>query len=275
MASPKKRSSWGLALGREDPPDPVELEGGTYHLEQVFKHDFFAFTACYRGAKDKVILKIGRRASLFGLPLAWIGRLHAWHEGHALAAVDDIDVVPRFTGYYGKHGLSHAFVEGHQLAKGEHVPDDFFARLRSGLAEIHRRKMAYVDLEKPENVLVGDDGRPYLIDFQIAYRWPFRRGGELWPLRWLRTRLQRADEYHVSKLQRRTRRDQMSDDEIAASRRRPLPVKLWTQVTRPIVNARRRILHRIDPGPTRKRKRDGRIALRRRGERSVEQGEKR
>jgi hypothetical protein len=280
MASPEKRPSWGLALGREAPPDPVELPGGTYRLEKVFKHDFFAFTACYRRERDRdvdpsdrIILKIGRKAPLFGLPLSWIGRLHARHEGRALAAVDDLDVVPRFTGYYGKYGLSHAYVEGSQLGSVERVPDDYFARLREGLAKIHQRKMAYVDLEKLENVLVGDDGRPYLFDFQIAYRWPFRHGGELWPFRWLRTRLQHADEYHVGKLQRRMRRDQMTADEIVASRRRPLPVRLWSVLTRPIVRVRRRVLHTIDPRATCKRRRNGSIALRRRGECGAPQGE--
>lgn len=265
MPSPKKSSPWGLALGREAPPDPVELPGGTYRLQTVLKHDFFAYTAYYRGERDSVIVKIGRKAPLWFIPLSWIGRLHAWHEGHVLQALDDLDIVPRFTGYFGKHGLSHEYVEGRQLARGEHVPDDYFEQLHAGLARIHGRKMAYVDLEKPENVLVGEDGRPYLIDFQIAYRWPFRRGGELWPFRWLRKRLQLADLYHARKLQRQMRKDQMSEEEIAASRRRPLPVKLWTQVTRPIVQARRRIMHRLEPGP-RKRRRDGGISLRRRGE---------
>ena len=41
-------------------------------------------------------------------------------------------------------------------------------QLRADLAEIHRRGMAYVDLEKCENVLVGDDGAPLLTDFGIA-----------------------------------------------------------------------------------------------------------
>lgn len=238
---------WLKALGRGTAPAVIELRGHVYRLERVFKHDFFALTACYAGEAGKAVLKIGRRQSLFGLPLSWIGRLHARHEQRVLQELEDLDVVPRFLGAYGKHGFAHEYVEGHDLRKGEHVPDDFFDRLRSGLAEIHRRGMAYVDLEKCENVLVGDDGRPYLFDFQIAWNWPRRWGSELWPLRWIRGRLQQADRYHVSKLQRRTRPDQLTPDELEASRRRPPHVKAYSVLTRPLTRMRRRVLNRIDP----------------------------
>lgn len=239
---------WLLALGKEAPPETIGLGDAAYRLERVFKHDFFAFTALYQGAHGRVVLKIGRRAPILGIPLSWIGRIHAWHESSVFREVDDLEIVPRFTGRHGRHGITHEYVPGHQLERGEHVPDDFFERLREGLAALHRRDLAYVDLEKPENVLVGDDGRPYLFDFQISYRWPFRRGGNLLPFRWLRQGLQSADRYHVRKLQRRTRPDQMSPAEIAAARRRPFPVELWTRVTRPLVWLRRRLLSRIDPG---------------------------
>ncbi len=247
MEVPKETPSWLLALGAEPTPETIELDGVLLRRERIFKHDFFAFTAVYRGDRGRVVLKIGRKASFFGLPLSWIGRLHAWHESAVLGEVGDLEIAPRFTGRYGKHGLTHEFIPGHQLARGEHVPDDFFDRLRSGVAEIHRRKLACVDLEKAENVLVGDDGRPYLFDFQIAFRWPFRRGGELFPFRWLRAKLQAGDRYHVTKLQRRCRPDQMTPEELAASQHRPLPVRLYTSATRPITRIRRRVLDRIVP----------------------------
>ena len=256
-AASKKTPPWLLALGKEPPPESIELDGRTYGLEHVFKHDFFAYTALYAAGSRRVVLKIGRKASLFGLPLGWIGRLHAWHESAVFSDVDDLEIVPRFTGRYGRHGLTHEYVEGRQVVRGERVPDDFYDRLREGLAAIHERGMAYVDLEKPENVLIGGDGRPYLFDFQISYRWPFRRGGDLAPFRWLRSQLQASDRYHVTKLQRRTRPDQMTDAEIAASRRRPRHIELYGRATRPFTRLRRRVLNRIDP--VKKRGERGRV----------------
>lgn len=235
------------ALGREALPETITLSSGVHHLERVFKHDFFAVTALYVGDGRKVVLKIGRKASLLGIPLEWIGRLHANHESAAYLRLADLDVVPRFEGRFGRHGFVHDYIEGHALAKGERVPDDFFTRLRRAMETIHLRKMAYVDLEKCENVLVGADGRPYLIDFQIAWLLPRKYGGDLWPLTWLRRRLQRADLYHLGKLQRRTRPDQLTEEELRASYRKPVYVRLHGALVRPFTLLRRRLLRRLDP----------------------------
>ena len=249
MSSRKRKTAPASlrALGREPLPERIELATGTYRLDRVFKHDFFAATARYVGETGKVVLKIGRQADFCGLPLGWIGRLHARHESGAYLELADVPAVPRFLGRFGAHGMIHEYVEGHPLAKGEHAPDDFFDRLGESLGMIHERGMAYVDLEKCENVLVGDDGRPYLIDFQIAWRLPRKYGGELWPMTWLRRRLQRADFYHLRKLQRRTRPDQLTDEELRASYAKPLYVRVWDMITRPFTLVRRRILDRLDP----------------------------
>lgn len=247
MTKPHRTPTWLLALGKEPPPETIELSGAAYRLERVFKHDFFAYTALYAGQSGRVVLKVGRKASFFGLPLAWIGRLTAWHESSVLREVDDLPIVPRFTGRYGKHGMSHAFVEGHPLAKGERVPDDFFPRLAAGLAEIHRRGLAYVDLEKCENVLVGADGSPWLFDFQIAWRWPFRLGREFWLVRWIAGRFQAGDRYHLRKLQLRTRPDQFTAEELAAAKQKPFFVRVHNALARPLTLLRRSVLKRIDP----------------------------
>lgn len=247
MAEVKSTPPWLLALGKETPPQSIEVRGHSYQLDHIFKHDFFAFTARYRGSEGQVVLKIGRKASVFYFPLSWIGRLHSWHESAVFQDVDDIETVPAFMGRYGSYGLVHEFIEGHELARGEHVPDDFFDRLQEGLDEVHRRGMAYVDLEKPENVLVGSDGTPYLFDFQISYRWPFKYGGNWPPFRWILSRLQASDRYHLTKLRRRCRPDSMSAEEIKASKRRPVHIRMYGKLTRPITRLRRRILNRIDP----------------------------
>jgi hypothetical protein len=247
MSEENQTPSWLLALGKELPPAQIEVRNQEYRLEKIFKHDFFAYTALYGGASGRVVLKIGRKASVFGLPLFWIGWLHSWHESAVFSDLEDIDTVPEFMGRFGRYGLVHDYIDGHELARGERVPDDFFERLKAGLEEVHRRGMAYVDLEKPENVLVGVDGSPYLFDFQISYRWPFKRGQTLPPFRWILASLQASDLYHLSKLQRRCRPDTMTKAERKASKLRPWHLRIWGSITRPITHLRRRFLNRIDP----------------------------
>lgn len=235
------------ALGCERLPPSISLPTGEFRFVKLFKHDFFAVTALYKGPGGKVVLKVGRKADFLGLPCGWMGRILARHEADAYRRLRDLDTVPRFLGMWGRHGFAHAYVEGHPMRKGEHVPDDFFSRLRNAVNAIHRRRMAYVDLEKPQNVIVGDDGRPYLIDFQISWHLPRRYGGTLWPATYVLKRLQDADRYHIGKLQRRTRPDQLTPEQLASTYRTPWYINVHRWLTRPAMLFRRRTLQRLDP----------------------------
>ena len=159
----------------------------------------------------------------------------------------DLAAAPRFLGMWGEHGFVHQYIEGHPLRKGERVPDDFFGRLGDAIDAVHRRGMACVDIEKAQNVIVGDDGRPYLIDFQISWHLPKRYGGALWPARVVLKCLQQADRYHLGKLHRRTRPDQLTPEQLAATYRKPWYIDLHQWLTRPAVRFRRRTLERLDP----------------------------
>lgn len=236
-----------LALGNRSLPPKLNVGDKSYSLQRVFKHDFFAVTSLYEGPTGRVVLKIGRQARFFGLPLRWVGRWLAAREAAALERLADVSGVPRLLNRWSDTGLVREYIEGHALHRGEHVNDEFHVRLRALVAEVHRRGMAYVDLEKCENVLVGDDGQPYLIDFQIAWLWSRRWGGELWPVTGLRSYFQRGDCYHLVKLQRRTRPDQLSPTELTGSYRRPWYVRLHRGLTWPFTWLRRKVLDRVDP----------------------------
>lgn len=235
------------ALGRKPLPDVIEVDGNAFTLRQVFKNDFFAVTALYSGDSGRVLLKVGRQASFLGIPLGWVGRFLAAREEAAFTMLADVEGIPAYLGRWGRTGIVREFVEGHTLVKGEPVPDDFHACLRALVETIHSRKMAYVDLEKCDNVLLGDDGKPHLFDFQIAWFLSARCGGELWPMRRLRRWFQNGDRYHLVKLQRRTRPDQLSDEQLAASYRKPWYVRVHRFLTWPFTYVRRAILQRVDP----------------------------
>lgn len=252
-----------LALGRSSPPDSIRIENNTYGFDKLFKHDFFAATALYVGPAGKVVLKLGRQVSILGLPAEWIGRLLARREAAAYAALADLDAVPRFLGRWGSTGIVHEFIEGNPLARDLSVPDDFFERLTHAIDTLHARGMAYVDLEKRQNVILGADGKPYLIDFQISWLLPAKYGGHTLPARWLRDRLQEGDRYHLLKLHRRIRRDQLSDDQIEESYRKPRWVRLHRWLAAPYQRFRRPALKRLEP--SRKIEERGTVPAPRRG----------
>lgn len=251
---------WLKALGKRDLPDIITIDVVRYARSAVFKHDFFAATGLYEAVEDpaspcggtkssaRVVLKLGRTADVFGLPLEAVGRWLARREARHYAALQGLAGVPRYLGMWKKHGLIHEYVEGHPLRRHERVDDQFFPRLQTLLRAVHERDMAYVDLEKRENILVGEDGAPYLIDFQISFALATPRLRRSRATRFLLRRLQESDEYHLLKHWRRHRPDQLSPEQIEASRRRPTYIDLHRVLFRPWTLLRRQTLRRMHGG---------------------------
>ena len=184
--STRERPALFRALGKNSPPEQIVVGEVTYQLAEVFKHDSWAATALYHciqksgdpkdGDQHGVVCKFNRVQSILGLPTGWLGRLLANREAFAMQRMVNTVGIPNDLGAVwseGKHfpnAVAHPFVPGHPLGSKEEVNDKFFPDLLSYLLEVHEQKMAYVDLHKRENILVGEDGKPYLIDFQICYR---------------------------------------------------------------------------------------------------------
>ncbi|RMF74195.1 MAG: hypothetical protein D6744_14760 [Planctomycetota bacterium] len=242
----RPRHAWLYALPSGTLPQQVRCRGRVYRHVQTFKHDFFAATGLYRGDDGRlVVLKIGRTTDLAGLPFSTIGRFLARRESDMYQRVHDLPGVPRFVGRVGRFGLLHEFVPGHPLERKEEVSDAFFDELRDTLAALHARHIAYVDLNKRQNILMGDDGRPYLIDFQISLFAPPRGWRGLAPLRWLLRVFQQADDYHYLKHKARLRPDLLTPEERRRAERKPFWVRWHTRLTRPLTLLRRKALKQI------------------------------
>ncbi len=236
------------ALGRARFPDALDLPAGKYRLVRVFKHDFFAATGLFQSDDGRqAVLKIGRISDLMGLPGRWIGRYLARREARIYRALADLEAVPDFLGMWHDCGFVHEFVPGHELQKGEAVGDEFFDQLDALIGSVHGRAMAYVDLEKCENIIVGDDGLPYLIDFQISWHVPGWWGSRFPPSVWLRGLLQEMDRYHLLKHRRRNRPDQLAPEQLDESFNLPGYIRLHRALTRPLQIVRRGLLRRLDP----------------------------
>ena len=226
-------------------PSTVTCEKNRFRLIQTFKHDFFAATGLYEGPDGLAVLKVGRTNDILSIPAAWIGVVLANRETRMYERVQDLACVPRLIGRVGKTGFLHAFVPGRPLGREERVSDTFFDELQQTLNVLHARHMAYVDLNKRQNILLGEDGKPYLIDFQISLYLPPQGWTRLGPLRWLLRRFQAADHYHVLKHKRRLRPDLLTDAEAASLTRLSIWIRLHRWLARPLTNLRRRLLRRL------------------------------
>ena len=234
------------ALGRTEMPASIVADDGKrYDRLEIFKHDFFAATGLYESADAKVVLKMGRTADFLGLPMRWLGEFLTTREVRLYRMLDRHAGVPNFVATIGKAGFLHEFVEGHSLQKRESVPDTFFPQLETLLNEIHDRNVAYVDMEKCGNILVGADGRPYLVDFQISWHVPDRWGGRIGPAKWICKLLQASDRYHFLKHHRRTRPDQLTPEQLERSYRPPFYIGIHRWIARPFTLLRRRTLQRL------------------------------
>jgi hypothetical protein len=245
--APRARPPWLRALGREEPPEVVTVGGVDYRRVELFKHDSWAATATYAAGPRRIICKFNRKQSVFGLPCRWIGLWLACRESSFLKLLGDQPLVPNDLGPVYAEGkplpnaVARQFIAGHPLGHREAVGDEFFAELQRVLDVVHSRDVAYVDLHKRENVLVGDDCRPHLIDFQVSFALPKNRLGRVCT-RWFLHTLQRMDDYHVTKLHRKCRPDQcrMTTRELDAVR--PTFVRVHRLFAQPLRWLRRKFL---------------------------------
>lgn len=232
------------ALGRRDLPPSITVNGCTYLHERTIKHDFWAVTGFYQSAeKQRVVLKMSRTEDFAGVPLSWVGRWLCNREMRFYSKLGDLPNVPALLGRVGTTGFVHGFVEGMPLSKDRPIPDTFFKDLNDLLDELHRRDVAYVDTNKPENILLGSDGKPHLIDFQISY--DMHELGNWWLNRRLLAQLQREDAYHILKHKRKLRPDQITPEELAIADHVSWFIRLHRFITRPYFRLRRRTFKRL------------------------------
>lgn len=199
------------ALGADDPPAEVTVAGRAFTREDIYKHDSWAATAVYADASgERIVCKFNRVQSVCGVPMRWLGNRLAAREERALTRLADLPLFPRAMGPVYANGklvrnaVARSFIAGHPLASDERVGPNFFTELKASLVAMHERGIAYVDLHKRENVIVGDDGHPYLVDFQICFDVTHPRVKWIYGARWTFEQLCLADLYHLGKHVRRS-----------------------------------------------------------------------
>ncbi|MCL2641372.1 MAG: hypothetical protein FWD53_11035 [Phycisphaerales bacterium] len=254
----KKRPPAALfAMGREDLPREVEAMGVRWRFVKLFKHDFFAATGLYEsqngsdpalrgeGEGRMAVLKVQRTYPLWGLPMKWLGKKVANHEIRIYEKLQGVRGIPTFLGRVGPTGFLHEFIPGVDLHAKLPLTSEFFAELETLFRELHERHVAYVDSNKRENILYGDDGKPWLIDFQISFE--CKRGErDNFLAKAILRKFVKADWYHYYKHKTRLLPGVCTEDDFERAKRRGFLHQLHRLVARPIIRVRRMFLSRYD-----------------------------
>jgi RIO-like serine/threonine protein kinase len=105
-----------------------------------------------------------------------IGRFLIRREFGWLRRVDGLAAAPSGAFRIDAHALAYRFVPGTslRLTAASALGPEFFPELESSLRALHERaRLVHLDLRNAHNILVTDDGRPALLDFQscLSTRW--------------------------------------------------------------------------------------------------------
>lgn len=132
---------------------------------------------------------------------ALLGPWQLRRETRAYRRLAGLEGIPRLVGVVDRQAIALQFIDGRPLqsvARGS-IDAGFFDRLGELVRAVHGRGVAHGDLHHGD-VLVGGDGRPYLVDFSTSWI-----GGpeSAWPARTIFEQMCRADLRSIAKLRRR------------------------------------------------------------------------
>ncbi|MEW6665196.1 MAG: RIO1 family regulatory kinase/ATPase [Thermodesulfobacteriota bacterium] len=132
-----------------------------------------------------------------------IGRFLVWREQKAYRKLKGLKGVPALLRVIDGRALVLQRVDGESLENLEarrRLPKSFFDELEALVREVHRRGLVHCDLKRAPNILVGRDGKPYILDWSASVS---RREMSLFPLNHVYERLLSDDFNAITKVQLR------------------------------------------------------------------------
>jgi serine/threonine protein kinase len=143
-----------------------------------------------------------------------VGPILIRREYGALRKLIGVEGVPRLVGKIDRYALAIEHVPSVSLDRplATPPPNEFYTDLRHVIDEMHARGVAHCDLRSRGNVMLGDDGQPYVIDFAACV---FLGRGLNPFFKWLFGQFVLADRNAVLRIKQRLSPDLLSDEERA------------------------------------------------------------
>ena len=170
-----------------------------------------------------------------------IGRFLVWRESKAFGRLKDLKGIPRFFRSIEGIALIMEEIQGQnieELEKETRLPKEFFVELRRLVERIHERGLAHCDLKRAPNILLGYDGKPYIVDWSASI---FETEFRIFPLNLLYRRFLLDDFNAITKIQLRHCPENVTSEEKKNYAHRSRPEKL----IRSIRNKARAFLQKI------------------------------
>jgi hypothetical protein len=130
----------------------------------LLKRDHFGAIAVVDAATG-ICIERDTAAASFGL--RWLARRVAAREARALERLAGVDGVPPLIAWDGRR-LRRGYFDGHAMADGRPTDPRYFRRAHRLLRALRDRGVVHNDLAKEANWIVRSDGRPAVVDFQLA-----------------------------------------------------------------------------------------------------------
>jgi RIO-like serine/threonine protein kinase len=132
---------------------------------KLLKKDIFG--EVWLGADNDVEVII-RDVSAASTPMRWFARRLMSREAVALAALDDLQGVPKLLGA-DSNRLVRSYIRGAPMHAARPTDRHYFAAAARLLRQMHRAGVVHNDLAKEANILVDENGDPAFIDFQLSW----------------------------------------------------------------------------------------------------------
>jgi len=168
-----------------------------------------------------LMVKDVRRKNFF---LRWTLGLWLIHkEWKIYSRLTGMKGIPKPVGRIDRFAFAMEFIPGRPILRGEPLPSSFFSDLERVLREVHDRGVVHLDLRHKGNILVSENGEPFLIDFNSSFAFKEKR----FLRRYLFPLLRWVDYGGLLKLKKRISPSSMTPEELVFLNRFDRLRRLW------------------------------------------------